>query len=163
MVNEDIKSIHSSKQISSKEIVRFLNEYPNLELITCPKSIYNRIPKKYFEALNSMGIEIEIKNNWGTIKYDEKICKNVVRLFKKDKTAKEIAKILNIPLKTVYYLNSKCSDKSSTENIRKRKFHNDFIEKVQKYKFEGLKAKEIAKKENIPIRTVYYLNSIKLN
>ncbi|MDR3063610.1 MAG: hypothetical protein LBU40_05685 [Methanobrevibacter sp.] len=140
-----------------------MDKYPNLEIITCPKSIYDRIPKKYIEALNQLDIEVNIKYNWGNnSKFDEDIRNKVLDLFKKGLSAKNISEKLNIPLKSIYYLKYKYLNHDfKFNNVKRSKYSKELIERVQSYKKDGFSAIDVSKKENIPIRTVYYLNSIK--
>ena len=46
-------------------IVELIEEYPNLEVITCSPSVYNRTSNTYIDALSQLDIEVKKKYNWG--------------------------------------------------------------------------------------------------
>jgi len=62
-----IEEVHISTSLGSKKIMELIDKYPNLKIVTCPKSIYNRISKKYLEVLEKLGITVKIKYNWGCV------------------------------------------------------------------------------------------------
>jgi len=155
---ENLKEeVHISTALSSKKIVELIDEYPNLRTLTCPKSIYDRTSKKYLEVLEKLGISVKIKYNWGKpIKYTEHERINVVNLIKEGISPQEIAKKLNISVQTVYYLKNKNKEDLITlKRGKKRKYSYKIRKKVKKLAKEGIPKKEISKKENIPLRTVY--------
>ena len=57
-MDEDVTSIHITEVLSSLKIMDLLEEYPNLEKITCSPSVYNRTSNKYIEALNQLDIDV---------------------------------------------------------------------------------------------------------
>ena len=155
---ENLKEeVHISTALSSKKIMELIDEYPNLKTITCPKSIYNRIPKKYLEVLNKLKIAVKIKYNWGKpVKYTEKDRINVINLIKKGLFPQNIAKRLDIPVQTVYYLKNKNKDEQiKLKRGKRKKYSYDIREKVKKLAKDGVPIKKISKSENIPLRTVY--------
>jgi hypothetical protein len=160
MFNQDkqIKEIHIKKLLTSKKIVKLIDTYPNLEKITCPTSTYNRVSKKYIEALKKLGISIEIGYKKSSKKYSEEKALKVIELIQKNKTPSEIANILNLPLKTVYYLKNKSSNSSlKLKTGRKKKYSEQQIKNIKNLAEKSIPVKEISKIENIPIRTVYYI------
>ena len=140
-----------SQQLSLRKIVELLEEYPDLERISCPQSIYLRIPKKYLEALLELGVEVEPIKRMGRPKKYFKEREKVQKLLDKGKSPDEISKILNIPVKTVYYLKT-----SKLKRGRKSNYLPKTDLKVKKLHENGVPAKDISKKLGIPLRTVYY-------
>lgn len=76
----------------------------------------------------------------------------VGKMFKQGYTPQEISNTLNIPLKTVYYLN-----KTPLKQGRKPKYSLETVRKVKSSHNEGVSAKEISEKLDIPLRSVYSL------
>lgn len=151
------EEIHISTTLSSKKIMELIDEYPNLKIITCPKSIYNRISKKYLEVLKKLGITVKIKYNWGKpLTYGEKDRINVVNLIKEGVSPQNIAKKLDIPVKSVYYLKNKNKDDQiKLKRGKRKKYSYETRKKVKKLANDGVPIKKISKNENIPLRTVY--------
>jgi len=151
------EEVHISTSLSSKKIMELIDKYPNLKIVTCPKSIYNRISKKYLEVLEKLGIKVEIKYNWGkSSKYEEKHRINVVNLIKKGFSPKDIGQKLDMPVQTVYYLKNKNKkDQIKLKRGKRKKYSFDTREKVRKLANDGVPKKEISENENIPLRTVY--------
>ncbi len=150
-MDEDVTTIHITEALSSFRIVNLLENYPNLEKITCSPSVYNRTSNKYIEALNQLDIKVVKEYHWGTSKkpcdYEEDLLKMASEGYK----ASEIAEMLDITVNRVYYLLRRNKTKLDT-NTKK----HDYYE-VKSLKESGLKPKEISEKLNIPIRTVYYI------
>ena len=148
--------VHISSQLTSQKIIQLMDTYPSLKRITCPKSIYDRISPDYIKALDNLGVSIEIKYNWGKRKYSMTQINQVVDLFNEGKRSDEIADILEMPVSNVNYIKSKYFDKINVKHY-KRKYDDECRLKVKSLKEEGLKPKEIFKKLDIPIRSVYYI------
>ena len=146
-------SVHITKGLSSSTIFDLIEEYPNLEKITCCPSIYNRTSKDYIDALNQLDISVSKKYQWGAKPKYSSQEKEILNLAKEGKKAKEIASLLDIPLNRVYYLLRKNKEGIKFNNYSKKHNH----EEVKSLKNEGLKPKEIASKLDIPIRSVYYI------
>ena len=76
-MDEDVTSIHITEVLSSLKIMDLLEEYPNLEKITCSPSVYNRTSNKYIEALNQLDIDVVKEYHWGASKkpcdYEEEL------------------------------------------------------------------------------------------
>ncbi|MBZ9571496.1 resolvase [Methanobrevibacter sp. TMH8] len=158
--NEDENNtIHISSQLSSKMIVELMDEYPDLKKITCPPSLYKRISKKYLEVLEELGIEVEIKYNWGTRKkYKDEMKEEVINLIKEGEDPSKIAEKFNLPVKTIYYLkNTKKDEKISIKLGKKSKYSDATITKIKNLAKSGISPKKISKQEKIPLRTVYYI------
>jgi len=157
--NNNISTIHVSSQLSSKRIVELMNEFPDLKKITCPPSLYKRISKKYLEALEELGIEIEIKHNWrGKKKYTDEKKEEIRNLIKEGQTPSQVAEKLNLPIKTIYYLkDSNKNEKIPLKKGKKSKYSDATITKIKNLAKSGISPKKISKEEKIPLRTVYYI------
>lgn len=150
-MDNDVRTIHISKTLSSSMIVEMLNEYPNLEEITCPPSVYKRTSKKYIEALKKLHINVRTKYEWGAKSRSNGIEFYVLKLSNEGLTAKQISQKLDISLNRVYYLLKK--SKANFDN-RRRKYNHAEIKQLKK---DGFSAKEISENMDIPLRTVYYI------
>ena len=150
-MDEDVTTIHITKALSSAIIVDLMENYPNLEVITCSPSVYKRTSNTYIEALSQLDIEVRKKYNWGAKSQTDGIEFKVLELSNKGLKPKEIAHELDLKLSRVYYLLKK--SKAQFDN-RKRKYTHSEIKNL---KDEGLSAKEISEKLNIPLRSVYYI------
>lgn len=150
-MDEDINTIHITKALSSSMIVELIEQYPNLEEITCSPSVYNRTSKTYIDALSQLDIEVNKKYNWGAKSKSNGLEFYVLKLLNQGLKPKEISNKLDISLNRVYYLLKKSNAKFDN---RKRKYDYDEIKNLKK---NGLKPKEISDKLDIPIRTVYYI------
>ena len=150
-MDENVTTIHITKALSSSMIVELIDEYPNLEEITCSPSVYKRTSKNYIEALKQLDIEVKKKYNWGAKSKSNGIEFYVRKLSDDGLTAKQISNKLDISLNRVYYLLKKSN--ANFDN-RKRKYNHSEIKRLKK---EGLSAKEISEKLDIPLRSVYYI------
>lgn len=152
----DITTIHITYPLSSGKIMELMDEFPNLEKITCSKSLYERIPKNYLNALNELDIEVSIDYNQGPKEKFKDLENEIINLKKEDLTAKEISLKLNIPLKRVYYLLSKNSEDLKF-NDYKKKYDDSKKSEIKSLKDEGKSVKEISLKLGIPLRTIYFI------
>lgn len=148
---DKVTTIHITKALSSSMIVELIDEYPNLEEITCSPSVYNRTSQTYIEALSKLDIKVKKKYNWGAKSQSDGLEFEVLRLSDDGLKPKEISQKLDITLNRVYYLLRKA--KAEFDN-RKRKYDHD---EVKQLKSDGLSVREISEKLNIPLRTVYYI------
>lgn len=157
--NDNNKVVHISSQLSSKMIVDLMDGYPDLKKITCPPSLYKRISKKYLEVLKELGIEVQIKQKWGTKKkYTDEKKEEVINLVKEGQRPSEIAEKLNLPVKTIYYLkNSETNEKIPLKVGKKSKYSDATITKIKNLAKSGIPPKKISKQEKIPLRTIYYI------
>lgn len=146
-----VTSIHITKALSSSMIVDLLDEYPNLEEITCPPSVYKRTSKTYIDALKTLKIEVRVKYNWGAESKSNGIEFYVVKLSNEGMSARQISQKLDITLNRVYYLLRK--GKANFDNRKRKHDHSQ----IKRLKSEGLSAKEIADKLDMPLRSVYYI------
>lgn len=150
-MSENVKTIHKTQALSSSMIVDIINDFPDLEEITCSPSVYERTSKTYIDALSQLDIEVRKKYNWGAKSQSNGQEFVVLELANEGLTAKEISQKLDITLNRVYYLLRKTNNKF---NNRKRKYDHDEIKAL---KSEGFSAKEISEKLEMPLRSVYYI------
>lgn len=150
-MDEDVTTIHITEALSSFMIVNLLENYPNLEKITCSPSVYNRTSNTYIDALNQLDIEVVKEYHWGASKkpcdYEDELLKLASEGYK----ASEIAEMLDITVNRVYYILRRNKTKLET-NTKKHDY-----DEIKSLRNDGLKPKEISEKLNIPIRTVYYI------
>ena len=152
-MDESVTTIHVTEVLSSSRIVELIDEYPNLEEITCAPSVYNRTSKNYIEALEQLDIGVRKEYNWGAKSKTNGEDDIVLNLAKKGLTAHEISKKLDMKLNRVYYLLSKNKDEIRLDNYKRKNNHSA----VKALKDEGLTAKEISQNLDIPLRSVYYI------
>jgi hypothetical protein len=150
-MNEDVRTVHITKTLSSSVIVELLDNYPNLEEITCPPSVYKRTSNKYIDALKKLDINVKTKYKWGAESKSNDIEFYVRKLSDEGLTAKQISQKLDISLNRVYYLLRK--SKAKFDNRRRKYDHSE----IKQLKEDGFSAKEISQNLDIPLRTVYYI------
>jgi len=150
-MDEYKNTIHITEALSSSRIMELIDEYPNLEEITCSPSVYNRTSKTYIDALSQLDIEVTKKYNWGAKSKTDGQEFEVLNLSNEGLKPNEISEKLNITLNRVYYLLRKAN--ADFDN-RKRKHDH---EKIKSLNEDGLSAKEISKKLDMPLRSVYYI------
>lgn len=155
-MNENVTSLHITEVLSSSKIIELIDEYPNLNTITCSPSVFNRISKSYIEALSNLDIEVKTEYRWGAKPIYSNQREDVLKLAKDGFKASEIAEKLEIPLSRVYHL-VRTSDDDFKFNNYKRKYDNNEKDLVKSLKNQGESAKSIADKLNMPLRTVYYI------
>ena len=150
-MDENVTTIHITKVLSSLGIMNLLEEYPNLERITCSPSVYERTSSNYIQALNQLDIEVVKQYRWGASRQSCYYEKDLLRLASEGYNAKDIAEILDISVNRVYYLLRRNKTKLDT-NTKKHDY-----DKIKSLKESGFKPKEISEKLDIPLRTVYYI------
>jgi hypothetical protein len=104
-LDKTTKKVHLSVRPTINILASILTAAPNVKMVTCPPSLYQRTPRKIKTALEKIGISFEAflltpgrprsHPNW-------KI-KKVYELERKGYSAKEISDELGIPLTTIYY------------------------------------------------------------
>ncbi|MEJ8542568.1 DUF1699 family protein [Methanothermobacter wolfeii] len=148
------ETIHVNQPLTSRRIIEILEKNPDLKKITCPVSLYHRTSRKYLDALEKLGVEVEpVKRMGRPRKYAEKDVKLVQSLLKEGKTPKQVSGITNLPLKTVYYLKGDMKLKRG----KKRKYDKNTRLRVREMADRGVPARMISQKLGIPLRTVYYI------
>lgn len=109
-INDEAHEVHLSVRPTINIIASILTAAPNIKLITCPPSLYERTPKKIKDALAKVNVRFEallLTPGRPRMHADSKI-DDIYSLKKKGYSAKKISKDLKIPLTTVYYyLNKK--------------------------------------------------------
>ncbi len=145
--------VHVNKPLSSKLIIEILDENPDLEEINCPLSLYERTSEIYLDALNELGIKINVIESRGRPKkYDDELKDTINEMISSGLSVKTIASRLNIDTKTVYYLK-----KDKLKQGPKSKYSEKTKSEIFKLKQEGVPVAKISERFNIPIRTVYYI------
>ena len=155
-MDENITTIHITEVLSSSKIIELIEEYPNLDTITCSPSVFNRISKSYIEALNNLDIDVKTEYKWGAKPIYSHQEGNVLKMAKEGYGASEIAQELDIPLSRVYHLVRKSDDEFKFNNY-KRKYDDNEKNLIKSLKDQGESAKSISSQLNIPLRTVYYI------
>ena len=150
-MDKKVTSIHITKALSSSMIVDLIDEYPDLEEITCAPSVYDRTSQTYIDALKEVGINVKKKYEWGAKSKSNGIEFYVVKLSNEGMTARQISQKLDISLNRVYYLLKK--GKANFDNRKRKHDHSE----IKRLKSEGWSANEIADKLDMPIRSVYYI------
>src|SRR5688572_9717903 len=144
------ETIHVNQPLTSRRIIEILEKNPDLKKITCPVSLYHRTSRKYLDALEKLGVEVEpVKRMGRPRKYAEKDVKLVQSLLKEGKTPKQVSGITNLPLKTVYYLKGDMKLKRG----KKRKYDKNTRLRVREMADRGVPARMISQKLGIPLRT----------
>lgn len=152
-----VHELYVNHPLTSQKIMAILDNNPELEKITCPPSVHQRIPLKYIEALSRLGIKVEpVQKRGRPKKYGVRDQESVNEMIKKGHTPQEISDNLKIPLKTVYYFN-----KTPLKKGRKRKYSAETINKAHNMHKNGFSARYISDNLNIPLRSVYRLLKIK--
>jgi len=148
-----VEEIYVNEQLSSRKIMEVLDSNPDLKTITCPRSIYTRISKKYMEALKELGIKVEpVQRRGRPKKYSSTDATKIQTMLDMGTSPKEISNKLKLPVKTVYYLKN-----SSLKRGRKVKYTKEKAREVKKLYSKGIPAKKISENLKIPLRTVYLL------
>lgn len=150
-MEENVTKIHITEALSSFRIINLLENYPNLEKITCPPSVYNRTSDNYIDALKQLEIEVVKEYHWGATKQPCDYEEELLQLASEGYKASEIAEMLDITVNRVYYLLRRNKTKLDT-NTKKHDY-----DEIKSLRDNGLKPKEISEKLNIPLRTVYYI------
>ncbi len=104
-LNKNIYEAHLSVRPTINIIASILTAAPNIKLITCPPSLYERTPKKIKDALEKVGVKFKsllLKPGRPRMHPDSKI-DEIYSFKKKGFSAKKISRELRIPLTTVYY------------------------------------------------------------
>jgi hypothetical protein len=104
-LDDAVARVHLSVRPTINIIASILTAGPNIKLITCPPSLFERTPRKIKEALSKVGIEFKpllLTPGRPRMHSDTKI-DDIYKLNKKKYSAKKISKDLRIPLTTVYY------------------------------------------------------------
>lgn len=150
-MDEDKTTIHITKALTSAIIVDLIEKYPNLKIITCSPSVYERTSSSYIDALSQLDIEVKKKYNWGAKSKSNGQEFEILELSKEGMTAREISQKLDISLNRVYYLLRKTHGRFN--NYSRKHDH----ERVRNLYDDGLSANEISERLSIPQRSVYYI------
>lgn len=111
-LDDEDNEVHLSVRPTINIVASILTAAPNIKLITCPPSLYERTPQKIKDALTKVGVKFEallLTPGRPRMHSDTKI-DQIYKLHKKRYSAKKISKDLKIPLTTVYYYLNKKND-----------------------------------------------------
>lgn len=151
MSSEDL---YINQPLTSRKIMELLEENPDLKIIRCPSSLYQRTSPRYLEALKKLGVEVKpLKKKGRPRKYTDEDRSQVKKLLKEGKSPQQISGQMQIPLKTVYYLKKGVELKKG----RRYKYDDNLRTNIKKMAKKGCPAKEISRKFKVPLRTVYYI------
>ena len=150
-MDEEVTAIHITEALSTLMIMNLLDEYPNLERITCAPSVYERTPKKYIDALKQLDIDVVKEYHWGASKKPCEYEGELLKLADEGYKAAEIAEMLDITVNRVYYLLRRNKTKLNTNT---KKYDYDEVKSLRQ---SGMNAREISEKLDIPLRSVYYI------
>lgn len=104
-LDDSVQEVHLSVRPTINIIASILTAAPNIKLITCPPSLYERTPQKIKSALKKVGVGFKpllLTPGRPRMHPDAKI-HEIYALNKKGFSAKKISKDLKIPLTTIYY------------------------------------------------------------
>ena len=88
--------IHVNKPLSSRLIIELLDENPDLQEIDCPLSLYEKTSEVYLDALEELGIQINIIRRRGSPKkYDDDLKDSIDEMISFGLNPKIIAYRLN--------------------------------------------------------------------
>ena len=118
-MDEDVTSIHITEVLSSLKIMDLLEEYPNLEKITCSPSVYNRTSNKYIEALNQLDIDVVKEYHWGASKKPCDYEEELLQLASEGYKAAEIAEILDISVDALLGISRPTIKKEDIKQLQK--------------------------------------------
>ncbi len=99
--NSPEERVYISLPLSKEIVLVLLRRMPNLRVVYLPPSAIKRTPKKILNALNGVGVTVIPMPRRGRPKRDRA---SVFRLAAEGKSPREIARMLNIPLRTVYHM-----------------------------------------------------------
>jgi len=104
-LDETVERVHLSVRPTINIIASILTAAPNIKLITCPPSLYERTPEKIKDALAKVGVEFKalLLTPGRPRMHSESKIDEIYRLSSRGCSAKKISKDLRIPLTTVYY------------------------------------------------------------
>ncbi len=147
----NINTKHITQPLTTTMIMDLLDNNPDLEEITLSPSVYNRTSKKYIDALQEVGVDVNKKYNWGAESKTNGLEFDALKLLNQGLTPQQIAQQLNISRRRAYYLLSKTG--ANFNNVPKK--HN--YDEVQNLLEQGLSAKDISNQLGIPLRSVYHI------
>ncbi len=104
-MDETTKHVHLSIRPTIGILVMILTAAPNLELITCPPSLYERTPEKIKKALEKVGVKFQplLLSPGRPRSHPEWKIEKISELENKGLSLKDISSELNLPEATVHY------------------------------------------------------------
>ena len=86
-------------------VMNIMGNAPNIQAIYCPPSLLKQTSTKVFSVLEDKGVKLahkDVKVGWPK-KYMDPVVKDIFDRRKRCQAVKDIAKEMDIPLRTVYY------------------------------------------------------------
>lgn len=104
-LHPETRELYINSRPSMDIVMSIFENAPNLELLACPPSLLKQTSTRVFKTLDDRGITIK-HHEVGVgrpKKYDSPTLKQIAELRDGGVAVKDIAKRMNIPLRTVYY------------------------------------------------------------
>jgi len=104
-LNNKVYEVHLSVRPTINIIASILTAAPNIKLITCPPSLFERTPEKIKEALEKVGVKFKalLLTPGRPRMHSATKIHDIYKLNEDGYSAKKISKELKIPLTTIYY------------------------------------------------------------
>lgn len=104
-LHPETKELYINARPSMDIVMSIFENVPNLEMLACPPSLLKQTSTRVFKTLDAKGVTIR-HHEVGVgrpKKYDGNAIGKIRSLRQTGTPVKEIAKQMNIPLRTVYY------------------------------------------------------------
>lgn len=104
-LGEDTRKVHTTIRPTVIFVTMILSATPNLEEISCPPSLYERVPDKIGKALDKLGIRFvpRMLSPGRPQTHPKWKVQKIFALEAEGMHVKEICEITGLPLTTVYY------------------------------------------------------------
>lgn len=104
-LHPETRELYINARPSMDIVMSIFENVPNLEMLACPPSLLKQTSTRVFKTLDTKGVKIK-HHEVGVgrpKKYDNPTISKIVSLREQNVPVKDIAKQMNIPLRTVYY------------------------------------------------------------
>jgi hypothetical protein len=104
-LHPETRELYINARPSMDIVVSIFDSAPNLQLLACPPSLLKQTSTRVFKTLDRKGVRIK-HHEVGVgrpKKYDDPTLGKIRNLRGQGTAVKDIAKQMNIPLRTVYY------------------------------------------------------------
>ncbi|MCK4327458.1 MAG: helix-turn-helix domain-containing protein [Candidatus Diapherotrites archaeon] len=104
-LSAETRELYINARPSMDIVMTIFESAPNLELLACPPSLLKQTSTRVFKTLDNKGVVIK-HHEVGVgrpKKYNKKSIGKIMEMRNNGVPVKEIAKQMNIPLRTVYY------------------------------------------------------------
>ncbi len=104
-LNESTQQVHFCVRPTLTVLAAVLTAAPNVKVITCPPSLYHKVPQKICTALEEVGVKFKpmTRESGRPATRSDSVIRRIFELKDEGCTAKKISEKLGIPLTTVYY------------------------------------------------------------